>query len=122
MYVLVSLRTRRAAQPGRESDLLARSLESVIGEAWERHHAAWSATTALCDESARSAVRSATPELSSLADALRESDDAHEDALLACRRLICDGFSSPLYAGRADDLRREAGRLRFRVLSGPARG
>jgi hypothetical protein len=120
--VLVSLRTRRAAHPARESDLLARSLESVIGEAWERHHAAWSATTALCDERARSAVRSATPELSSLAEALRETDDAHEDALLACRRLICDGFSSPLYAGRADDLRREAGRLRFRVLSSPTRG
>ena len=55
-------------------------------------------------------------------EALRETDDADTDALLACRRLLCDGFSSPLYAGRADDLRREAGRLRFRVLSGHVRG
>ena len=37
-------------------------------------------------------------------------------------RLLCDGFSSPLYGGGADDLRREAGRLRFRVLSGHAVG
>jgi hypothetical protein len=67
-------------------------------------------------------VRSATPELHSLAEALRETADADRDALLACRRLLCDGFSSPLYAGRAEDLRREAGRLRFRVLASHGRG
>jgi hypothetical protein len=116
--VLDSLRSRSSARPAHESLLLARSLDSAISEAWKRPYPAWSATTALCDEHARSAVRSATPELSSLAEALRETDDADADALLACRRLLCDGFSSPLYAGRADDLRREAGRLRFRVLSG----
>jgi hypothetical protein len=120
--VLAALRIRRPVRPGLESNLLARSLEGIVGEAWQRHHAAWSATTALCDERARRAVRSATAELSSLAQALRETDDADREALLACRRLICDGFDSPLYAGRADDLRREAGRLRFRVLSGPAGG
>jgi hypothetical protein len=120
--VLDMLRSRRAARPARESKLLARSLDGAISEAWERHHSAWSATTALCDERARSAVRSATPELNSLAEALREADDADEGALLACRSLLCDGFSSPLYAGRAEDLRREAGRLRFRVLSGHRHG
>ena len=116
--MLDSLRSRRPARPVQESLLLARSLDSAISEAWERPHAAWSATTALCDEHSRSAVRSATPALSALAEALREADDADAETLLACRRLLCDGFSSPLYAGRADDLWREAGRLRFRVLSG----
>lgn len=120
--MLASIRLRRAARPVRESDRLARSLDSAISEAWERHHAAWSATTALCDERAREAVRGATPELSWLAEALRDTDDADAESLLACRHLLCDGFSSPLYAGRAEDLRREAGRLRFRVLSGSARG
>ena len=51
----------------------------------------------------------------SLAEALRETAEAGEVALLACRRLLCDGFCSPLYAGRADDLRRELGRVRFVV-------
>jgi hypothetical protein len=118
LYVLVSLRSRRAARQAPESFQLARSLDSVIVEAWERPHAAWSATTALCDEHSRCAVRGATAELSSLADALRQVDRADADALRLCRRLLCDGFSSPLYGGSADDLRREAGRLRFRVLSG----
>jgi hypothetical protein len=120
--LLASLLTRRTARPARESDLLARSLDGVISEAWDRHYPAWTATTPLCDEHARSAVRRATPELNSLAAALRETDDADEVALLACRRLLCDGFASPLYSGRADDLRREAGRLRFRVLSSHGRG
>ena len=120
--MLDSLRSRRVVRPAHESLLLARSLDSAISEAWQRPHAAWSATTALCDEHSRSAVRSATPELSSLAEALRETEDVDADALLACRSLLCDGFSSPLYGGRADDLRREAGRLRFRVLSGHGRG
>jgi hypothetical protein len=122
MYVFASLRRLRAPRPHAEPDLLARSLDGTINEAWRRHHAAWSATTALCDERTRSAVRSATPELHSLAEALRETADADQDALLACRRLLCDGFSSPLYAGRAEDLRREAGRLRFRVLASHGRG
>ena len=80
-YVLDSLRSRRAAGPGHESLLLARSLDSAIREAWERPYAAWSATTALCDEHSRSAVRSATPELSSLAEALRETRATDPDAL-----------------------------------------
>jgi hypothetical protein len=115
-------RTRRAVPSTREADLLARSLTGAIKEAWERHGVAWSATTALCDERARCAVRTATPELSSLVEALREADDPDEGALLACRQLVCDGFSSPLYSGRSEDLRREAGRLRFRVLAGHGRG
>jgi hypothetical protein len=63
-------------------------------------------------------VRAATPELSSLVEALRAADDADAEALRLCRNLISDGFSSPLYSGTADDLRREACRLRFRVLAG----
>jgi hypothetical protein len=120
--VLTLLRNRRAAHSTHEAELLARSLTGAIKEAWERDHVAWSATTALGDERARSAVRTATPELSSLVEALRETADADEGALLACRRLLCDGFSSPLYSGRSEDLRREAGRLRFRVLAGPVSG
>jgi hypothetical protein len=120
--VLVSLRSRRAALKAPESLRLARSIDGAIVEAWERPHPAWSATTALCDVHSRSAVRGATAELSSLVEALRETGDAGADALQMCRNLICDGFSSPLYAGRADDLRREAGRLRFCVLSRHDRG
>jgi hypothetical protein len=120
--VLTLFRNRGPVRPTREADLLARSLTGAITEAWERHHVAWSATTALGDERVRSAVRTATPELSSLVEALREADDPDEGALLACRRLVCDGFSSPLYSGRSEDLRREAGRLRFRVLAGHGHG
>jgi hypothetical protein len=122
MSVLTLFRNPRPARSIREADLLARSLAGAIREAWERHYVAWSATTALGDERARSAVRSATPELSSLVEALREADDPDEGALQACRRLVCDGFSSPLYSGRSEDLRREAGRLRFCVLAGDGRG
>jgi hypothetical protein len=117
--VLDSLRRRRAASPHSPEPLqLARSIDSVVVEAWERRHAAWSATTALCDEHSRSAVRGATSELGALVEALRQAGDPDAEALSLCRRLVCDGFSSPLYSGRAEDLRREAGRLRFRVLSG----
>lgn len=121
-YVLVSLRHRRAARQAPESLKLARSIDRAVVEAWERPHPAWSATTALCDEQSRSAVRGATAELGSLAEALRETGAADDESLRLCRRLVCDGFSSPLYAGRVDDLRREAGRLRFRVLAGDDRG
>jgi hypothetical protein len=117
MYVLVSLRHRRGARRAPESLQLARSLDSAIVEAWHRQHVPWSATTPLCDARARKAVRGATAELSSLAAALREADHPDRDSLRLCRDLLCDGFSSPLYSGRADDLRREAGRLRFRVLA-----
>ncbi len=120
--VLMPFRNRRSRRPTHEADLLARSLTGAIKEAWERHRVAWSATTALGDEQVRSAVRTATPELSSLVEALREADDPDEGALLACRQLVCDGFSSPLYSGSSEDLRREAGRLRFRVLAGHGRG
>jgi hypothetical protein len=120
--VLASLRIRRAACRTPERVALARSLDGAITEAWERRHAAWTATTALCDAHARSTVRDATCELSSLVEALRAADDADSDALRLCRSLISDGFSSPLYSGNAEDLRREARRLRFRVLAGPVRG
>jgi hypothetical protein len=36
--------------------------------------------------------------------------------------LIGDGFASPLYGADADALRREAGRLRFRLLTGAVDG
>jgi hypothetical protein len=101
---------------------LARSLDDAIAEAWQRPHPAWSATTALCDAHARGTVRAATAELSSLAQALREAGDADAEDLRLCKRLLTDGFSSPLYAGDADDLRREARRLRFRLLTIDARG
>ena len=116
------LRIRRAERCIAEPVALARSLDSAIDEAWERRRAAWTATTALCDAHARSTVRAATPELSSLVEALRAADAADADALRLCRSLLSDGFSSPLYAGNAEDLRREARRLRFRVLAGPVRG
>jgi hypothetical protein len=116
------LRIRRAGRRILEPVALARSLDSAIHEAWERQHAAWTATTALCDAHARSSVRAATPELSSLVEALRTAPQADADALRGCRNLLSDGFSSPLYAGNAEDLRREARRLRFRVLAGPVRG
>jgi hypothetical protein len=111
--VLAAFRTRKAPEPLQ----LADSIERAIGEAWHRRHAAWSATTPFCDAHVRDAVRTATPELSSLATALRTTDDTDADTLRLCRNLLCDGFSSPLYAGCAEDLRREAGRLRFRLLS-----
>jgi hypothetical protein len=116
------LRVRKAWRCIPDAVAVARSLDSAIDEAWARHHAAWTATTALSDAHARSGVRAATPELSSLVEALRTADGADADALRGCRNLLSDGFSSPLYAGDAEDLRREARRLRFRVLAGPARG
>jgi hypothetical protein len=110
--------SRRASQPA----VLARSLDDAIAEAWHRKAPAWSATTAFCDPHARETVRAATPELSSLAAALREADDPDTGTLDACRKLLSDGFTSPLYTGDAEELRREAGRLRFRVLAVRGRG
>lgn len=109
---------RRASQPA----VLARSLDGAIAEAWARTSPAWSATTAFCDSHARETVRAATPELSSLAAALREADDPDAGTLELCRKLLSDGFASPLYTGDAEELRREAGRLRFRVLAAHGRG
>ena len=120
--VLTHLRSRRAMRRAPERVVLARSLDEAITEAWQRPHPAWSATTALCDAHARETVRAATPELSSLAEALREADDADAEDLRLCKRLLTDGFFSPLYAGTADDLRREARRLRFRLLTIDVRG
>ncbi|HEY3615102.1 MAG TPA: hypothetical protein VGK92_15435 [Gaiellales bacterium] len=91
-----------------------------MAEAWQRPRPAWSATTALVDPRSRRAVRDATPELASLARALRQSDSADPEALRLCRSLVADGFESPLYGSDAEALRREAGRLRFRVLAGDA--
>ena len=90
----------------------------MVAEAWRRPRAAWSAAPVLADARARRAVRDATPALSSLAGALRANGAADAEALRLCRSLIEDGFGSPLYGGDADALRRSAGRLRFRVLSG----
>ena len=67
-------------------------------------------------------MRAATDELSSLAQALRDSTAADPEAVRLCADLLGDGFTSPLYGGDADALRREAGRLRFRVLAGDDRG
>ena len=97
--------------------MLARSLEATVTEAWERTLPAWSATTALHDARSRKAVRGATTELRSLALALRESDGADPEALRLCLALIQDGFDSPLYAGNADALQRESGRLRYRLIA-----
>jgi hypothetical protein len=120
--VLTYLRSRQAVRRAPEQVALARSLDDAIAEAWQRAYPAWSATTALCDAHARGTVRAATPELSSLAETLREADDVDAEALRLCRRLLTDGFSSPLYKGDADDLRREARRLRFRLLAIDSRG
>jgi hypothetical protein len=114
------LRNRRAWRL--EPVALARSLDETVAEAWSRRHTAWSATTALNDARSRQSVRAATPELSSLAQALRSSAAADPEAVRLCRDLIGDGFASPLYGGDADALRREARRLRFRVLAGHAHG
>jgi hypothetical protein len=99
---------------------LARCLDGAIAEAWDRSHGSWSATTALHHARTRKAVRAATPELRALADALRESGEPDEVSLRLCRGLLTDGFESPLYADDAEVLRREAGRLRFRLLAGAA--
>ncbi len=93
-----------------------------MAEAWQRRQVAWSATTALHDPRSRRCVRDATPELAALAEALREHDGSDREALELCRGLLADGFASPLYGGDADALRREAGRLRFRLLAGGADG
>ena len=117
MYVLVSLRTRITARQAPEPVVLARWLDGAIAEAWHRSHGSWSATTALHDARARDAVRAATPELRSLVQTLREAGEADPEALRLCRGLVIDGFASPLYADDAEALRREAGRLRFRLLA-----
>ena len=118
MFALLRNHTAR----NREPVVLARSLEEAVAEAWNRRRTAWSPTTALCDARSRQSVRAATPELSSLAQALRESAAPEPDVLRCCRDLIGDGFASPLYGGDADALRREASRLRFRVLAGDSGG
>jgi hypothetical protein len=113
--VLAQIRNRRSGRAAPRL-LLARSLEQTVAEAWSRPHPSWSATTALSNPRSRHGVRAATAELSSLARALRETTAADAETLRLCRGLISDGFASPLYRGDADALRREAGRLRFRVL------
>jgi hypothetical protein len=120
--VVSFLRNLVGARRTPEPAVLARSLDGAIAEAWERRSPAWSATTALCDSQSRESVRAATPELSSLATALREVDDPDTGTLEQCRKLLSDGFESPLYSGDAEELRREAGRLRFRVLALHGRG
>jgi hypothetical protein len=120
--VLASLLNRHPARRPTEPVLLARSLEQTVDEAWRRSYSAWSATTPLHDARARRCVRDATPELSSLARALREHAGSDPEALQLCRGLIGDGFASPLYGGNAEALRREAGRLRFRLLAGAVDG
>jgi hypothetical protein len=116
--VLAGLRRRTSARR-RAPDLLAiaRSLDETIAEAWERPHPAWCATTPLHDARARRAVRDATPQLRSLAQALCETDGVEPDTLRMCRSLVSDGFGSPLYGSSAEVLRSEAGRLRFLLLS-----
>ena len=111
-------RSARSYAPG----VLARSLDETVAEAWNRGRTAWSATTALSDARSRESVRAASDELSSLAQALRDSAAADPEAVRLCADLLGDGFGSPLYGGDADALRREAGRLRFRVLAGDDRG
>ena len=118
--VLASFRSRIAARHATEPAELARCLDGAIEEAWERAYPAWSATTPLHDVRARLAVRVVTPELRSLAHALREAGSADPETLELCRGLLTDGFGSPLYAGDSDALRREAGRLRFRLLANEA--
>lgn len=118
--MFAQLRNRSAR--AREAADLAQSLEETVAEAWNRRRTAWSATTALSDARSRQSVRAATPELSSLAQALRDSAATDPEAVRLCRDLIGDGFASPLYGGDADALRREAGRLRFRVLAGHGGG
>ncbi len=109
-----------AARHAPEPVVLARCLDGAIAEAWDRSHGAWSATTALHDVRTRDAVRAATPELRALAQTLRASGEADAESLRLCRGLLTDGFNSPLYADDAEVLRREAGRLRFRLLAGAA--
>ena len=118
--MLVSLRSRFTARHAPEPVTLARCLDGAITEAWERSFPAWSATTPLHDVRSRTAVRAVTPELRSLAHALREAGGADLETLRLCHGLLTDGFASPLYAGDAEALRREAGRLRFRVLASDA--
>jgi hypothetical protein len=118
--VFASLRKRSARTY--EPVVLARSLDETVAEAWNHRRTAWSATTALNDARSRESVRAATYELSSLAQALRESAATDPEAVRLCRDLLGDGFTSPLYGGDADALRREASRLRFRVLAGGDRG
>jgi hypothetical protein len=101
-----------------DARVLARSLDEIVAEAWSRRHGAWTATTALNDARSRTGVRAATGELSSLAQALRETPHGDPETLRMCRDLLCDGFASPLYGGDVDALRHEAGRLRYRVLAG----
>jgi hypothetical protein len=118
--VLVSIRIRIAASQTLEPLALARCLDGVIAEAWERSYASWSATTPMHDVRSRRAVRAVTPELRSLVQTLRDTCETDTQTLRLCRGLLTDGFASPLYAGDAETLRREAGRLRFRLLSSQA--
>jgi hypothetical protein len=117
--VLAQIRTRTFARRP-TPPALARSLEQAIAEAWQRPRVPWSATTALSDPRSRSGIRAATAELASLAAALREAEAPDPEALRQCRGLLSDGFASPLYRGDPDALRREAGRLRFRLLASDA--
>jgi hypothetical protein len=110
----------RAARHAPDPRLLARSLDDIVAEAWSRRREAWTATTALSDARSRSGIRAATRELSLLAQALRDTSETDPEALRLCRGLLCDGFTSPLYGGDDDALRREAGRLRYRVLASRA--
>jgi hypothetical protein len=118
--VLVSIRSRLPVRHAPEPAELARCLDGAIAEAWERSFPAWSATTPLHDVRSRTAVRAVTPELRSLAHALRETGGTDPETLRLCRGLLTDGFGSPLYSGDAEGLRREAGRLRFRLLANEA--
>ena len=101
---------------------LARSLDETIAEAQRRRHVAWTATTALSDVRARRCVRASSAELAALARGLREAREITPQTLRQCRELLADGFASPLYGSDAEALRREAGRLRYLVLTGGAGG
>jgi hypothetical protein len=116
MAITLRILRPKTAGPPPEPFMLARSLEATVREAWERSLPSWSATTALHTARSRKAVRDATPQLRALARALRETRDIDPDALRQCLALVEDGFRSPLYAGSAEALRRECGRLRFRLL------
>jgi hypothetical protein len=116
--VLAALRHRSSDHAAPQPIDLALSLERTVAEAWRRPRPAWSAVPVLTDPRTRRSVRAATPELTALAGALRASAGTDAESLRLCLSLIADGFDSPLYGADADALRREAGRLRFRVLAG----
>jgi hypothetical protein len=120
MYVHVSIRSRLTVRRVQEPAELARCLDAAIAEAWERAFPAWSAPPPQHGVRSRVAVRAVTPELRSLALALREAGGTDPETLRLCRGLRTDGFGSPLYGGDAEALRREAGRLRVRLLASAA--